>query len=182
MSSAFIVASLITHLPQRDDIARDAQATKPDLGPGRARSNIVGYIFGVTPGLIIWIVFGFTTAYRKIMCERLVPDWLRRKKPQSQPQHPWAGSTHNPSFSTMLMSKPPQAGLDIELQTGDFNRFDLSHKEANNEVISAPRLQVHGPASLQESKSCRRKSMARWSKGSPPRTVGEEGIPILETS
>ncbi|KAF2444631.1 hypothetical protein P171DRAFT_279241 [Karstenula rhodostoma CBS 690.94] len=77
--SAFILASVLTHLPQRTDIARDAQATAPDLSASRARSNIIGYIFGVTPGLAIWIVFGLTKAFRKIMYERLVPEGRRSR-------------------------------------------------------------------------------------------------------
>jgi hypothetical protein len=118
MSSAFIVASIVTHLPQRDDVVRDAQASEPDLGPERARSNIIGYIFGVTPGLAIWIVFGLTTSYRKIMYEKLVPDRLRGKTSQSLPlpQHFRPESLHNPSASTMPKSKHPKEGIEIELQ------------------------------------------------------------------
>ncbi|KAI0431231.1 hypothetical protein F5Y09DRAFT_305508 [Xylaria sp. FL1042] len=77
--SAFIVANVATHLPQRDDVERDAKADAPDLGPDRARSNIIGYIYGVTPGLAIWIVFGLTRDFRQIMYEMFVPrSWRRR--------------------------------------------------------------------------------------------------------
>ncbi|KAI1284043.1 hypothetical protein F5Y07DRAFT_348497 [Xylaria sp. FL0933] len=78
--SAFIVANIATHLPQRDDIARDAKADAPDLGPERARSNIIGYIYGVTPGLAIWIVFGLTRDFRQIMYDTFIPrSWRRRR-------------------------------------------------------------------------------------------------------
>ncbi|RWA08549.1 hypothetical protein EKO27_g6566 [Xylaria grammica] len=83
--SAFIVANVVTHLPQRDDVARDAQADEPDLGPERARSNIIGYIFGVTPGLAIWIVFGLTRDFRQTMYDMFVPRRWRNRKPTSAP-------------------------------------------------------------------------------------------------
>ncbi|KAI0183688.1 hypothetical protein EV127DRAFT_446320 [Xylaria flabelliformis] len=84
--SAFIVANIVTHLPQADDVARDAKAEAPDLGPERARSNIIGYIFGVTPGLAIWIVFGLTRDFRHIMYETFVPrSWRRRGSGPAQP-------------------------------------------------------------------------------------------------
>ncbi|KAI1133262.1 hypothetical protein F5Y10DRAFT_228620 [Nemania abortiva] len=76
--SAFIVANIVTHLPQRDDVERDAKADSPDLSPERARSNIIGYIFGVTPGLAIWIVFGLTKDFRQIMYETFIPRSWRR--------------------------------------------------------------------------------------------------------
>ncbi|KAI1116263.1 hypothetical protein F5Y14DRAFT_407385 [Nemania sp. NC0429] len=79
--SAFIVANIVTHLPQADDVARDAKADTPDLGPGRARSNIIGYIFGVTPGLAIWIVFGLTRDFRQIMHETFIPRSWRIRGP-----------------------------------------------------------------------------------------------------
>ncbi|KAJ3576800.1 hypothetical protein NPX13_g3584 [Xylaria arbuscula] len=77
--SGFILANVITHLPQRDDIARDAKATEPDLSAERARSNIIGYIFGVTPGLAIWIVFGLTRDFRKIMYDTFMPRIWRKR-------------------------------------------------------------------------------------------------------
>ncbi|KAI0528259.1 hypothetical protein F5B22DRAFT_28671 [Xylaria bambusicola] len=79
--SGFILANVITHLPQADDVARDAKANAPDLSAERARSNIIGYIFGVTPGLAIWIVFGLTRDFRKIMYDTFVPRRWRKKGP-----------------------------------------------------------------------------------------------------
>ncbi|KAI1812545.1 hypothetical protein GGS20DRAFT_557437 [Poronia punctata] len=91
--SAFILANIVTHLPQRDDVERDAQADKPDLGPERARSNIVGYTFGVTPGLALWIVFGLTRTFRKIMYDTFVPRKWRRRGSRSSTSLPTAWDT-----------------------------------------------------------------------------------------
>ncbi|KAI1748018.1 hypothetical protein F4782DRAFT_518852 [Xylaria castorea] len=92
--SAFIVANIVTHLPQADDVARDAKAEAPDLSPERARSNIIGYIFGVTPGLAIWIVFGLTRDFRQIMYETFVPrSWRRRwSTPASPLEASWSAA------------------------------------------------------------------------------------------
>ncbi|KAI6093960.1 hypothetical protein F4821DRAFT_8186 [Hypoxylon rubiginosum] len=77
--TGFILANIVTHLPQRDDILRDAQSSEPDLSVARARSNIIGYIFGVTPGLAIFIVFGLGGAFRQVMYDRLMPKRWRRR-------------------------------------------------------------------------------------------------------
>ncbi|KAI0875478.1 hypothetical protein GGS24DRAFT_455394 [Hypoxylon argillaceum] len=112
--SAFIVANIATHIPQRDDIERDSKADVPDLSPERARSNIIGYIFGVTPGLAIWIVFGLTKDFRQIMYETFVPrSWRRR----------WSTSTSNldthwdPAYSnqpTDLSGVAVDTGLQLD--------------------------------------------------------------------
>ncbi|KAI1308562.1 hypothetical protein F5Y03DRAFT_350187 [Xylaria venustula] len=83
--SVFIVANIATHLPQADDVARDAQADAPDLSPERARSNIIGYIYGVTPGLAIWIVFGLTRDFRQIMYDTFVSRRWRKRRSTTAP-------------------------------------------------------------------------------------------------
>ncbi|KAI1116686.1 hypothetical protein F5Y14DRAFT_52353 [Nemania sp. NC0429] len=102
--TGFIIANIVTHLPQRDDVMRDAQATEPDLSVGRARSNIVGYIFGVTPGLAIFIVFGLGGAFRRVMRERLVP-----KRWRQTPSHNKTAPTRDPMLEggIPLESVPP---------------------------------------------------------------------------
>ncbi|KAI0406019.1 hypothetical protein F4802DRAFT_130167 [Xylaria palmicola] len=95
--SAFIVANIVTHLPQRDDVARDAKAEAPDLGPERARSNIIGYIFGVTPGLAIWLVFGLTRDFRRIMYETFIPrNWRKRGLAASPLEASWDAARARP--------------------------------------------------------------------------------------
>ncbi|KAL7629533.1 hypothetical protein AAE478_001054 [Parahypoxylon ruwenzoriense] len=123
--SIFILASVITHLPQRDDVARDAQADAPDLSPERARSNITGYIFGVTPGLAIWIVFGLTKAFRQTMYEKLVPYQWRRQGSDAQllPQSSWTQSISTTDTSGTSRSNPegPEMGVEFPLQDLDRN-------------------------------------------------------------
>ncbi|KAI1653376.1 hypothetical protein F4813DRAFT_374518 [Daldinia decipiens] len=122
--SAFIVASIVTHLPQRDDVARDAQADQPDLSAGRARSNIIGYIYGVTPGLAIWIVFGLTRTFREIMYERLVPRRWRTKqpKPLPSPGNPWNASHEMHPTDYISGSNMTRAAIGAEYQLNDMHR------------------------------------------------------------
>ncbi|KAI0015861.1 hypothetical protein F4780DRAFT_773244 [Xylariomycetidae sp. FL0641] len=120
LTVAIVLISVATHLPQRDDIDHDAQADAPDLSPERARSNIIGYIFGVTPGLAIWIVFGLTKHFRHIMYERLVPaKWKKREGQLSPlPPGPWHRSTAGPS-SSKIARTASQGPSDADLELGD---------------------------------------------------------------
>lgn len=122
--SAFIVASIVTHLPQRDDVARDAQADQPDLSAGRARSNIIGYIYGVTPGLAIWIVFGLTRTFRGIMYERFVPRRWRTKQPKSLPSpgSPWNASHEIHHTDYISRSNMTRAAIETGYQLDDMHR------------------------------------------------------------
>ncbi|KAI0388061.1 hypothetical protein F5Y04DRAFT_16833 [Hypomontagnella monticulosa] len=123
--SAFILASLITHLPQRDDIARDAKADAPDLSAERARSNIIGYIFGVTPGLAIWIVFGLTKTFRQIMYEKFVPYKWRRRKGSGEEllrQSPWSPTTGTPNTSTTSRPSLPRIETGVAFPMDDMDQ------------------------------------------------------------
>ncbi|KAI0913888.1 hypothetical protein F4823DRAFT_574839 [Ustulina deusta] len=114
--SAFIVANIVTHLPQRDDVARDAKADAPDLGPERARSNIIGYTFGVTPGLAIWVVFGLTRDFRKIMYDTFVPrGWRRRGSMAPDLGAPWNSARGRQPADLAGVA------IDGDLQLGDIN-------------------------------------------------------------
>ena len=147
MSSLFIFASLVTHLPQKDDVARDAQAEEPDLSPARASSNITGYMYGVTPGLAIWIVFGLTKEFRQVMYERFVPKRWRRKQRQS---HSLFRSPWSPTPSSSQTSGPRVAPttttttVDVELQLDDWNRG--TKKRATSEVFQTQPLLGGGQA------------------------------------
>ncbi|KAL1852527.1 hypothetical protein Daus18300_012125 [Diaporthe australafricana] len=96
--SAFILASIITHIPEREDVARDAEADAPDLSASRASSNIFGYIFGVTPGLAITIVFGLTKPFRQTMSGTFGP---RR----------WWGKRHGNTRVPAAQAGPSQVEL-----------------------------------------------------------------------
>lgn len=69
----FILATVLVHLPTSNQMAELIKADAPDLCVAHAKSSIIGYIYGVTPGLAIPIVFGLSRPFRQTMRERLVP-------------------------------------------------------------------------------------------------------------
>ncbi|ROW15183.1 hypothetical protein VPNG_03031 [Cytospora leucostoma] len=74
-------------------MAREVEKNAPDLSASNARFHIVGYIYGVTPGLAIPIVFGLTGPFRKTLYETFVPrrwqnDIYSQEKPMGQ-AGPW---------------------------------------------------------------------------------------------
>lgn len=146
--SAFMVASVVTHLPQRDDVARDAQADQPDLGAERARSNIIGYIYGVTPGLAVWIVFGLTRTFRQIMYEKFVPRRWRLKGPKPPPAPPL--SPWSPSYDVQSPNARSRSNvardMGAEYQLDDIRRF--ARRSSSPELMTVPFL-VYDPASSQ---------------------------------
>lgn len=117
MLSGFILASVLTHLPQKANIERDAQASEPDLSPGRASSNIVGYMPGVTPSLVLLVVFGTTRPLRLTMYERFVPRRLRLRR-QRQP----AQGARPPSTPPLWQDGEGHPYRAIPLQSPPFAR------------------------------------------------------------
>ena len=149
VSSLFIFASLVTHLPQKDDVARDAQAEEPDLSPERASSNITGYMYGVTPGLAIWIVFGLTKEFRQVMYDRFVPRKWRRKQSRSSSslsRSPWSPSAgmRGSSQASGPQQVAPTTTVDVELQLDDWNRD--TKKRATSDVFQIQPLLGGGQA------------------------------------
>lgn len=117
MLTGFILASVLTHLPQQADVERDSHASEPDLSPGRASSNIVGYMPGVTPSLVLFIVFGTTRPLRLTMYDRLVPKalkvWLQKRRQRSSLRPvtppPWTPDEEYHPYLAIPLQSPPFA-------------------------------------------------------------------------
>lgn len=106
MLSGFILASVLIHLPQKADVERVTQASVPDLSPGRARSNNVGYMPGVTPSLVLFIVSGTTRPLRLTMYERFVLRSLGlRRRQDLRPSTP-RGDHDYPYYAITLQGSP----------------------------------------------------------------------------
>jgi hypothetical protein len=76
--SGFILSTVLTHLGSPEEIARKAKSDEPDMSPSHARSNIIGYIYGVTPGLAIPLIFGLTRPFRQTLYKTFVPETWQR--------------------------------------------------------------------------------------------------------
>lgn len=120
MLSGFILASVLTHLPQKADVERDARASEPDLSPGRASSNIVGYMPGVTPSLVLFVVFGTTRTLRQTMYERFVPRGIRLGRQRQRQQQQQQGT--RPSTPPLRPGGGEHSYRAIPLQSPPFAR------------------------------------------------------------
>ncbi|KAF4414258.1 hypothetical protein CFRS1_v014307 [Colletotrichum fructicola] len=59
------------------DLADDLQ---PDLSDKRGRSSVRGYVSGVTPSLVAFLVFGTTKTFQRKMYETFVPRSLQKRR------------------------------------------------------------------------------------------------------
>lgn len=108
-------------------MARQIKSEKPDLSPDQARSSIIGYIYGVTPGLAVPLVFGMRRPFMQTICQKLVPKGWREKDQDLEQKMNYARDNGNRAeapktlFSEAAQSPkisvPGDAGSHSSLQT-----------------------------------------------------------------
>ncbi|KAI9155755.1 hypothetical protein HJFPF1_08344 [Paramyrothecium foliicola] len=80
--SGFILSTTLTHLGTPAEFARVAKSEGPNLSSAYARSNIRGYLYGVTPGIGVPLIFGLTRPFRETLYKTFTPkSW--QEKPQN---------------------------------------------------------------------------------------------------
>ncbi|KAJ4420326.1 hypothetical protein N0V82_004425 [Gnomoniopsis sp. IMI 355080] len=62
----------------RENVLASADETGPDLSHSRAMSTVTGYLSGVSPSLLAFLVFGTTKAFQRKMYRTFVPRFLRK--------------------------------------------------------------------------------------------------------
>ncbi|KAJ4391519.1 hypothetical protein N0V93_005137 [Gnomoniopsis smithogilvyi] len=62
----------------RQNVLESANETGPDLSHSRAMSTVTGYLSGVSPSLLAFLVFGTTKAFQRKMYRSFVPRFLRK--------------------------------------------------------------------------------------------------------
>lgn len=82
---------MLTQLPTPGQMAVEVKTDVPDLSASHARGNIVDYIYDVTPGLAIPIVFGLTRPFRQTLCKTFVPKRWQDKNQTHEEQGKQAG-------------------------------------------------------------------------------------------
>ena len=55
-------------------------ADTPDLSKERAHEDLLGFMSGVSPGLLALLIFGTTKALREYMWEKFAPRFLKRRR------------------------------------------------------------------------------------------------------
>lgn len=98
-------------------MARMVQADEPDLSSTTARASIIGYIYGVSPGLAIPIVFGLTKPFRNTIYATFVPKrW--QKQGQDNLESP-SNTGDGGGQSSTLTYLDQEYTQDLELQIPD---------------------------------------------------------------
>ncbi|KAI1203214.1 hypothetical protein F5X97DRAFT_330527 [Nemania serpens] len=109
--TGFILATLLVHLPTPSQMAHEIIANGPDLSPAQARASIVGYIYGVLPGLAIPIVFGLTKPFRRTLSKTFALRCWRTKR-QRRPKA-WCGTDRADLRGQALK---PQQNFDSQIE------------------------------------------------------------------
>ncbi|KAL0932681.1 glycoside hydrolase [Colletotrichum truncatum] len=127
LSIAFVVlcvfeyTNTVPRLAAKNHTINTADDLMPDLSVKRALSSVRGYVSGVTPSLVAFLVFGTTKAFQTKMYMTFVPKWLRRK---SRPKR-------NLSFSFGDSGPPPlklQPTTDQTPQVDEWPLTDMTPK------------------------------------------------------
>lgn len=92
-------------------MAHEIIANGPDLSPAQARASIVGYIYGVLPGLAIPIVFGLTKPFRRTLSKTFALRCWRTKR-QRRPKA-WCGTDRADLRGQALK---PQQNFDSQIE------------------------------------------------------------------
>lgn len=106
-------------------MALEVKTDAPDLTASHARGNIVGYIYGVTPGLAIPIVFGLTRPFRQTLYKTFVPmRWQKGNRSHGeqakQASGAWGAQDDTPASST----PEPKQSLDSRPATTEPDRIN----------------------------------------------------------
>ncbi|KAH8901284.1 hypothetical protein GQ53DRAFT_740291 [Thozetella sp. PMI_491] len=138
----FILVTLITHIQEKDHVTKDAQAPAPNLTSGYASDAILGYMPAVTPGLLLFIVFGTTKTLRQTMYETFMPRCLRRRRQQRRTSRHVQLQTPSSQRSPYLQGVAPPSGQKhpplppgvIELDLGKPHRDDGPALNASRDI------------------------------------------------
>ncbi|KZL78422.1 glycoside hydrolase [Colletotrichum tofieldiae] len=117
-----------------------ADNLEPDLSLKRARSSIRGYVAGVTPSLVAFLVFGTTKTFQQKIYETFIPKRFQRKHRQKR--------NVSISFGNSAPS-PPQPPARRVYQADEFSLTDMSPKFPSDGNLSPrfPHSYQSNPAS-----------------------------------
>lgn len=77
--SVFEWTNLAPRLSNRKNVLETLTETEPDLSHKRAMATVTGYLSGVSPSMLAFIVFGTTKTFQRKMYRTFVPRALRRR-------------------------------------------------------------------------------------------------------
>lgn len=77
--SVFEWTNISPRMKAKGHIVESVNETEPDLSESRAMSTVTGYLSGVSPSLLAFIVFGTTKTFQRKMYKTFVPKVIRKK-------------------------------------------------------------------------------------------------------
>ncbi|OHF03897.1 hypothetical protein CORC01_00759 [Colletotrichum orchidophilum] len=113
----FEYTNIIPRIAASNHTIDTAKNLMPDLSVKRARSSIRGYVSGVSPSLVAFLVFGTTKTFQRKMYDTFMPKILSKKNRQKR--------NLSLSFGDSASSNPPARRPP---QMDEFSLADMSPK------------------------------------------------------
>ncbi|KAJ0164263.1 hypothetical protein CTA2_1408, partial [Colletotrichum tanaceti] len=120
----FEYTNIVPRIEAANHTVNAAARLQPDLSTRRARSSVRGYLPGVTPSLVAFLVFGTTKTFQRKIYETFVPEWFRRRRRQKGDLSVSSGNASAPS--------PPQPPSRPARPADEFSLADLSPRFFQN--------------------------------------------------
>ncbi|KAK7699047.1 hypothetical protein SLS64_011960 [Diaporthe eres] len=149
LSIAFVMLCVFEYtnvgprLKAKGHVVESAYKSEPDTSHKRALSSVRGYLSGVSPSLLAFIVFGTTKTFQKKMYKTFVPRFLRERgrrngnddddemfrcrTPAQMPSSRYSSTTARASSSTTLPPPPSTATTYY----ANYSPRSLSHQDSS---------------------------------------------------
>ncbi|ORY59126.1 uncharacterized protein BCR38DRAFT_399315 [Pseudomassariella vexata] len=140
MLCTFEILAILPRVATQRKLAQNIADNVLDLSDKRALSSIRGYISGVTPSIVAFIVFGTTRPFREKLLATFVPKRWRKNTNETWPQNRGAPTYTTRSSRPRTMSRPAtlasRSGGDIVLK--DIRHFGGSALDDDRMSILNP--------------------------------------------
>ncbi|KAK1622820.1 hypothetical protein BDP81DRAFT_440891 [Colletotrichum phormii] len=116
----FEYTNVIPHIAAASHTIDTADNLEPDLSVKRARSSIRGYVTGVTPSLVAFLVFGTTKTFQRKIHDTFMPKGLLPRNRHKQ--------NLSLSLGDSAAASPPHPPARRPQQVDEFSLADMSPK------------------------------------------------------
>ncbi|CAI6338063.1 unnamed protein product [Periconia digitata] len=120
MLCVFQYYSIAPRFAAKGHVVESAMRPTPDLSRKRALSSVRGYLTGVSPSMLAFVVFGTTRAFQRKMYTTFVPLCLRRNKGIIEPNE--LPFSHNSSHSRNSTLRPESRSIPARASMTSFSQ------------------------------------------------------------
>lgn len=103
--SVFEYTNISPRLKSRLNVLETLHETGPDLSHKRAMSTVTGYLSGVSPSMLAFLVFGTTKPFQRKMYQTFVPAFIRNRNKPEDDDDEFFGCRQPAQHSTYLPNK-----------------------------------------------------------------------------